>query len=185
MPLAEALGVRVLFPAAPRSAQIFLLKWSEGKCASAATKTQPFLRAKPVSAFSNRRLLVVRPQRPVELAGGVFGFGRGFYEAFGVRRPDAPGRGVDLDPVGQDGAPVRYHVLQNVAHRVVDGLLDLADSSARGVPELVALHGRVRVFVSPVFDVFYACVFHEWIFHNGTSGWREPSFVRMIAGRGR
>ncbi len=47
--------------------------------------------------------------------------------------------------VGRIEETVHDYVLQDIARRVVDGLLDPADLYAGSVPDLVALHGRVRV----------------------------------------
>src|SRR4051794_26231541 len=64
-----------------------------------------------------------------------------------VRHPDAFLFGVHLDPVGGDWVSIHDDVLQDVAWRVVDGILDLAYFDARGIFQLVALHWCIRILV--------------------------------------
>lgn len=58
--------------------------------------------------------------------------------------------GVHLDRVGQNGAHVYGEVLEHVARRVVDRLLDLPDLDARGVHERVSFDLGVGVLGSVV-----------------------------------
>jgi hypothetical protein len=111
-------------------------------------------------------LLVVSTQPLVKLAGGVLKGRGGSYGLSVVRHADAFSFGIHLDPVGRGGVAFNDHVLEYIANRIVDRLLHLADTGARSVLQLVALHGRVRVLVADVEDVrvfFPERVFQERI----------------------
>src|SRR3712207_6359828 len=88
---------------------------------------------------------VVSADAFVEGSGRLLHPWRRLYGRRGVGDRGALPCGVDLYPLGRDGASHDDDVLEHVARGVVDGLFDFPDLLSCGVDDPVALHIRIGI----------------------------------------